>query len=584
MRTRFRHIQSFSVCFLLSCIAHAQTTWIDSVKKVSVTQKEDTGKVWTLNSMSAYYTFNDPDSGIICAKQALALAEKLHYDKGIFWSIVSLDHSLYITGNYALELDYALRALPIAKKLDDLYALGWSNGMLCDSYLNLGDYQTAMRYMRLIMKNIEQHFPDELSSAYANMAPVYIALHQYDSALICAKKSYELLKTNPLFHNKNSIESKYATTHVYLYLGDAFQVTAQYDSALFYYRLSIFLSDQINTEIFKIDAYNGTGQTHKEKNNPDSAIWYARAVLNDKLSKSYPSGKLKATNLLADIYESTGNTDSSLKYLRAAIRLKDSLYTRERTTAFQNSLLNEKEKEKEIAAAKSKLQTQYRAYFLVAVLILLTIIIVVIVRNKRIKQLQHIRNRIADDLHDDIGSALSSVSIMSELARAKSPEALPLLISIGESTSNMQENMSDIIWAIKAGNDRFENVFLRMNQFASEILDSKNILLDFKADLSLGASKLTMEQRKNFYLFFKEAINNAAKYSDAKKVCVSIEQKNNFVEMNIHDDGKGFDTAKTAPGNGMNTLKKRAAELNAYFKITSTIREGTSVQLKFKIT
>ena len=135
------------------------------------------------------------------------------------------------------------------------------------------------------------------------------------------------------------------------------------------------------------------------------------------------------------------------------------------------------------------------------------------------------RNSIADDLHDDIGSTLSSISIMSELAKAKSPEASPLLASIGESTISMQENMSDIVWAIKSENDRFENVLQRMNQFASEILDAKNIALDFTSDASLSTSRLTMKQRKNLYLFFKEAINNAAKHSDAKKISVSYFSK-----------------------------------------------------------
>ena len=194
------------------------------------------------------------------------------------------------------------------------------------------------------------------------------------------------------------------------------------------------------------------------------------------------------------------------------------------------------------------------------------------------------RNSIADDLHDDIGSALSGISIMNELAKAKSPEASSLLASIGESTVTIQENMSDIVWAIKSENDRFENVLQRMNQFASEILDAKNIELDFKSETSLSALRLTMEQRKNFYLFFKEAINNAVKYSHAKKVSVSIARKDHCAEMNITDDGKGFDSTKIFNGNGMNTLKKRAAELSADFKITSNLNEGTAVQLKFKIT
>jgi len=93
-----------------------------------------------------------------------------------------------------------------------------------------------------------------------------------------------------------------------------------------------------------------------------------------------------------------------------------------------------------------------------------------------------------------------------------------------------------------------------------------------------------MGQRKNFYLFFKEVINNAAKYSDAKKIFVSVSQNDRHIEMNISDNGKGFDTTKIFSGNGMNTLKKRATDLSAYFKIASDINKGTAVQLRFKIT
>lgn len=194
------------------------------------------------------------------------------------------------------------------------------------------------------------------------------------------------------------------------------------------------------------------------------------------------------------------------------------------------------------------------------------------------------RNSIADDLHDDIGSALSSISIMSELAKAKSPEASGLLASIGESTITVQENMSDIVWAIKSENDSFENVLQRMNQFASEILDAKNIALDFISDETLSTSRLTMKQRKNLYLFFKEAINNAAKHSDATNISVRIFQKGHHVEMIIRDNGKGFHTSETFQGNGMSTLKKRADELNGHVNIQSQINKGTVVELKFRVT
>ena len=247
--------------------------------------------------------------------------------------------------------------------------------------------------------------------------------------------------------------------------------------------------------------------------------------MGEKIIGNYPVGLLKAANLLAALYESEHQADSTLKYLHMAIIAKDGLFNREKTFTFQNIVFKELEKQKEVEAARLKLEREYRTYFLITLFILLIIAATLFIRNHRRKQLQNIRNSIADDLHDDIGSTLSSINIMSELAKEKSPEALTLLASIGESTNTLQDNMSDIVWAIKATNDRFENITQRMNQFAAEILDAKNIELDFKSDESLSASRLTMEQRKNFYLFFKEVINNAAKYAEAEKYLSVLPKK-----------------------------------------------------------
>jgi len=125
----------------------------------------------------------------------------------------------------------------------------------------------------------------------------------------------------------------------------------------------------------------------------------------------------------------------------------------------------------------------------------------------RITQLfkvQTILNSIAGDLHDDIGSSLSSISIMNQLAKSKSPEALSLLNSIGENAAAIHENMSDIMWAINPKNDRFANVLQRMNHFAKEILEAKNIGYNFTGDEARGDLKLSLAKRKNLYLFLKK--------------------------------------------------------------------------------
>ena len=92
-----------------------------------------------------------------------------------------------------------------------------------------------------------------------------------------------------------------------------------------------------------------------------------------------------------------------------------------------------------------------------------------------------------------------------------------------------------------------------------------------------------MQTRKNFYLIFKEAINNLLKYSNATRVAISLLLSNNKIELTIRDNGVGFDTKNPSRGNGLKGMKYRAAEINAEFKIDSEIGSGTSVELYLKL-
>lgn len=227
-------------------------------------------------------------------------------------------------------------------------------------------------------------------------------------------------------------------------------------------------------------------------------------------------------------------------------------------------------------------------FFILCAVALLSIIfsfVYVRLRSKFEKQImaQGIRNKISADLHDDIGSTLSSINILSELAKQKSPESRSLLETISTNTSLMQEKMSDIIWAINPKNDHFGNITQHMSQFAAEILEPKNIILSFNTDESLASHSLSMDKRKNLYLFFKEAVNNCAKHSEATHVNVSITSRDHQVHLQISDDGKGFESENQYSGNGMSTMKSRAKQLNGTLEINSGNGRGTVVNLIFKV-
>jgi signal transduction histidine kinase len=196
--------------------------------------------------------------------------------------------------------------------------------------------------------------------------------------------------------------------------------------------------------------------------------------------------------------------------------------------------------------------------------------------------LQNIRNKIASDLHDDIGSTLNSISVYSQVAKNDPVKRDFSLNMIGESSRKVIDAMSDIVWTINPDNDNFEKVILRMRSLAYNLLRAKNIEFVFKADETLNRLQLSLEKRRNFYLIFKETLTNLIKYSDARRVQISLLHHAGSITMLIRDDGIGFDATKKYNGNGLTNIRKRAKEINAQLNIESGDGIGTSTQLIFK--
>lgn len=202
------------------------------------------------------------------------------------------------------------------------------------------------------------------------------------------------------------------------------------------------------------------------------------------------------------------------------------------------------------------------------------------------QKLQAIRNKISKDLHDDIGSTLSSISINSSVAenmyQDSSSDLVPVLQSIGESARAAMENMSDIVWAINPANETFQNMINRLEIFGRKILAPKNIHLHLDVNNSIGDMRLTLPQRKNIYLILKESINNIAKYSYATNCFIIARMENKKISLQIKDDGIGLgDKTITTEGNGLINMQARAKDLNAVLTILSEKSRGTIITLQF---
>jgi len=144
--------------------------------------------------------------------------------------------------------------------------------------------------------------------------------------------------------------------------------------------------------------------------------------------------------------------------------------------------------------------------------------------------------------------------------------------------------MSDIVWAINSANDTFEKVLLKMKEFAAEILEPAGINYYFREEGDFHLLSMNPSQKKDIYLIFKEAINNAVKYSKATEINISVKSENNIVKLLILDNGDGFDATRHYSGNGMKNMRGRAKEMNAVIRIESIKKTGTSIALDIPVT
>ena len=209
------------------------------------------------------------------------------------------------------------------------------------------------------------------------------------------------------------------------------------------------------------------------------------------------------------------------------------------------------------------------------------------IRINQLLRLQQIRLRISRDLHDDIGSTLSSISMISSMAAKQNPEpkkAKDLFGTISNASQQAMELMSDIVWSINPKNDKMEMIITRMRQYASETLEASQIAFHLDVDKDSYNLSLPIDKRKDFYLIFKEAINNLAKYSQASTAHIRIDTKHQELCMTITDNGKGFDPQVSYSGNGLKNMRSRAAQIHGELHMDSSPGKGTTIRLTLPLT
>ena len=205
-------------------------------------------------------------------------------------------------------------------------------------------------------------------------------------------------------------------------------------------------------------------------------------------------------------------------------------------------------------------------------------------RVSKLLEMERMRLRISSDLHDDIGSNLSSIALITDMVQHKLPEGLQerqQLSDVSRAARNTADALKDIVWLVNPEHEKLDDIILRMKDGAAKLLSG--IEYAFHCPDNAITSILDMEFRRNVLLMFKEALNNTAKYSHASHVDIFIGEERKTFLMRITDNGVGFDAATVRRGNGLTNLRRRAEKIGGTMAIHSSPGKGTTVELQVRI-
>ncbi len=206
------------------------------------------------------------------------------------------------------------------------------------------------------------------------------------------------------------------------------------------------------------------------------------------------------------------------------------------------------------------------------------------VRVRRLLELERVRTRIATDLHDDIGSSLSQISVLSEVVRRRmdrgeEPVAEPL-DRIGEISRELVDSMADIVWSVNPRRDRFGDLVSRMRGFANELFSSRDVQIRFQAPAGAEDVKVRPTLRRQVFLIFKEAMHNMIRHSDCSQADIALKVEGGWIKMCMSDDGRGFDPLSAGGGHGLASMQQRARSLGGSLSLTTRPGGGTAITLK----
>lgn len=626
---------------------------IDSLKRLLPGTPEDTLKVNRLLKLSQLQ-YEPADTKKEFALQALSIAQKLNYQKGIVLAIneagtVHQTHKDYQTaisffekainlseaygfsseetniypallnlyfylGDYPHAMQTISREMIIAEKTNNKKRIAHCNNILGYIYFKQENFSEAEKYYGLYINNAKE-LKDSVLLAHAlgEISDVYTEERKYDAsinALFTTIKICKSLKANPNKQDTVPVNAwlpHYESKALYR-LGVNYKLMGIFNEALQYALQSIEYASHISPpEYEKARYYINAGDVYKEVKVFNKAIEFLRYGYDLSLSIQHRENTRDAAGYMSQTYALLQQYDSAFYFYRIYTRLKDSIVNNEtkmKIAGIQGQYDIAK-KDKEITR-----QQQIRN-ILIGSFVFLLIVLSLLYNSYRLKQKNKYqqqlnrqqnelfnaivttqdqeRKRIAQDIHDSLGSVLSAaklkLSSLEESKKVLSPDQLEKYqTSLGllDEASAELRNISHNIMPATLSKLGLEAA---LQNLINKIAAHSNMQVNFTAHGFEGRIEETTEM--SIYRIILELINNIVKHAAAKKITIQLIKYPAYINLMIEDDGQGFDYQKTLEekkGIGLGNIASRVEYLNGTLEVDSVTGKGTTVIIEIPYT
>ena len=551
------------------------------------------------------------DQSLALNFKSYILAKKIKSSKNEAIALTNIAVSYQYNDELFKSLEYYLKALLLFEKIGVTTYLPQIYSNVCGLYMSLNQPDEALKYaLTGLQLNIDAKDISGICGAYINLGNAYKSLKKYDEALAAQKKAYQLAsQINNYGYKANACVN---IADIYLATNrNKDELIQKYEEAHFYFK-------EQNDPFGQALSLRGIGIAFLNEKQCDEAKNYVSQALTIAKNANIQSEFRKGSLLLSDIELCLGDIDKYSFYRNQYDSIND-IYNK------NNALKNVQElevkyeivkKEKALAeknlafnsiSAEGRQKDQMLIGLIIGIFLLIGILFFAFrffkqkrklneqallslkAEQENLKLKSHLegqeaeRIRISQEMHDEIGSGLTSMLFLSHTIQAAKDEQQQQITAqrMGKLSNDLSNQMNEIIWSMNQEYNSLADLIAYVRQQISELIENANTDFDFEFPEIIPDAQLTGLQRRSLYLVIKESVNNALKYAQATKITLICTISSEIV-FTIKDNGKGIPAGEFKQfGNGLRNMQHRMKEIGGKFIIQT--KEGTAVSFSIPL-